>query len=211
MKIIWCTKSSWKSFAISCGQGEEKVHNKRRERVLRILRPFRLRPRCFHIKGWDGHNTDGRPSCVSGRLQDGWTSPSVCHSRRSPPPRCAEGDVPTAANLNFYGCSRSHVGRHCDDEPLFGSSGDPKLIVSLSLGSSATFKWKAKSCSDCEASSCRLHHGDLLVMDGACQDENLHCTSPVQVDSVPHARLPLGCRSVGILAYLCARFARLGT
>ena len=29
----------------------------------------------------------------------------------------------------------------------------------LSLGSSVTFKWKAKSCSDSEGNSCRLHHG----------------------------------------------------
>ena len=84
--------------------------------------------------------------------------------------------MPSAANLNLYGGSRSHVSWHCDDEPLFGGIGDPKLIVSLSLGSSVTFKWKAKSCSDSEASSCRLHHGDLLVMDGRCQDEYLHCT-----------------------------------
>ena len=27
-------------------------------------------------------------------------------------------------------------------------------------------------------SSCRLHHGDLLVMDEKCQDEYLHCTGP---------------------------------
>ena len=61
---------------------------------------------------------------------------------------------------------------------FFGSNGDPKLIVSLRLGSSVTFKWKAKSCSDSEASSCWLHHGDLLVIDGQCQDEYPHGTSP---------------------------------
>ena len=90
--------------------------------------------------------------------------------------------MPTAANLNLYGGSRSHVSWHCDDEPLFGGIGDPKLIVSLSQGSSVTFKWKAKSCLDSEVSSCRLHHGDLLVMDGRCQDEYLHCTSPGLAD-----------------------------
>ena len=90
-------------------------------------------------------------------------------------PWCADGDVPTAANLNLYVGQRAHVAWHCDDESLF--SGDPKLIVSLSLGSPAAFKWKAKSCSDSEASSCWLHHGDLLVMDGRCQDEYFHCTS----------------------------------
>ena len=97
-------------------------------------------------------------------------------------PWCADGDVPTAANLNLYGGSGSYVSWHCDDEPLFGGDGDPKLIVSLSLGSSVTFKWKAKSCLDSEVGSCRLSHGDLLVMDGKCQDEYLHCTSPGLAD-----------------------------
>ena len=80
--------------------------------------------------------------------------------------------------MNLYEGSRSHVSWHCDDESLFGGIGDPKLIVSLSLGSSVTFKWRAKSCLDSEGNSRRLHHGDLLVMDDRCQDEYLHCTSP---------------------------------
>ena len=46
-------------------------------------------------------------------------------------PWCADGDVPTAANLNLYGGSRSYVSWHCDDEPLFGGIGEPKLIVSF--------------------------------------------------------------------------------
>ena len=33
-------------------------------------------------------------------------------------PWCADGDVPSAANLNLYEGSRSHVSWHCDDEPL---------------------------------------------------------------------------------------------
>ena len=52
-------------------------------------------------------------------------------------PWCAEGDVPTAANLNLYRGWKSCVGWHCDDEPLFGKCGDAKLIVSVSFGSSA--------------------------------------------------------------------------
>ena len=59
---------------------------------------------------------------------------------------------------------------------------EPKLIVSLSLGDAATFKWKAKSCLDSEVGSCRLHHGDLLVMDERCQDEYPHCTIPGLAD-----------------------------
>ena len=37
-------------------------------------------------------------------------------------PWCAEGEVPTAANLNLYRGLHSRVGWHCDDEPLFGGS-----------------------------------------------------------------------------------------
>ena len=92
-------------------------------------------------------------------------------------PWCAEGEVPTAANLNLYRGWKSCVGWHCDDEPLFGKCGDAKLIVSVSFGSSALFRWRRQSCSDGEGHLCWLGHGDILVMDGQCQDEFLHCTS----------------------------------
>ena len=39
-------------------------------------------------------------------------------------PWCAEGDVPTAANLNLSRGRFSHVGWHSDNEPLFGERGD---------------------------------------------------------------------------------------
>ena len=67
---------------------------------------------------------------------------------------------------------------HSDNEPLFGERGESKLIVSMSFGTRALFRWKGKSCPDSEADSCWLDHGDLLVMDGQCQDEFLHCTDP---------------------------------
>ena len=80
-------------------------------------------------------------------------------------PWCAEEDLPTAANLNLYRGWKSRVGWHCDDEPLFGKCGDAKLIVSVSLGIFALFRWRRQSCSSNEDSSCRLDHGDILVMD----------------------------------------------
>ena len=83
-------------------------------------------------------------------------------------PWCAEGEVPTAANLNLYRGWRSCVGWHCDDEPLFGECGDAKLIVSVSFGSSAVFKWRRQSCPDDEGHLCCLGHGDILVMDDQC-------------------------------------------
>ena len=93
-------------------------------------------------------------------------------------PRCAEGEVPTAANLNLYRGWKSCVGWHCDDEPLFGKCGDAKLIVSVSLGTFALFRWRRQSCPSGKGGSCRLDHGDILVMDGQCQDEFLHRTDP---------------------------------
>ena len=92
-------------------------------------------------------------------------------------PWCAEGEVPTAANLNLYRGWKSCVGWHCDDEPLFWECGDAKLIVSVSLGGSTVFRWRRQSCSDGEGHLCWLGHGDILVMDGQCHDEFLHCTS----------------------------------
>ena len=61
---------------------------------------------------------------------------------------------------------------------LGGGVGNLKLAVSVSFGASALCKWNAQSCLDSAASSCWLDHGDLVVMDGQCQDEFLHCTDP---------------------------------
>ena len=65
-------------------------------------------------------------------------------------PWCAEGEVPTAANLNLYRGWHWCVGWHRDDEPLFGEYGDAKLIVSVRRGSSAVFRWRRQSCPDDE-------------------------------------------------------------
>ena len=70
------------------------------------------------------------------------------------------------------------MGWYSDDEPLFGERGEAKLIVSVSFGTPALFKWKGKSCPSNEGNSCWLGHGDVLVVDGQCQDEFLHCMDP---------------------------------
>ena len=93
-------------------------------------------------------------------------------------PWCAEGEVPTAANLNLCLGRKLRVEWHSDNEPLFGERGETKLIVSVSFGTSALFKWKGKSCPSNVVNSCFHGHGDILVMDGQCQDEFLLCTDP---------------------------------
>ena len=95
-------------------------------------------------------------------------------------PSCADGEMPACANLNFYRGSGSRVRWHSDKDGLFGKQEESKLIVSMSFGVSALFKWKPGPSLDSDASSSWLHHGDLLVMDGCCQDEYLHCTDPLQ-------------------------------
>ena len=85
---------------------------------------------------------------------------------------CAEEEAPTAANLNLY------RGWHGDDEPLFGKCADAKLIVSVRLGSSVVFRWRRQPCPDDEGHLCCLGLGDILVMDGQCQDEFLQRTDP---------------------------------
>ena len=70
------------------------------------------------------------------------------------------------------------MGWHRDDKPLFGKCGDAKLIVSVSFGSSALFRWRRQSCPDDKGHFIPLGHGDILVVGGQCQDEFLHRTDP---------------------------------
>ena len=79
---------------------------------------------------------------------------------------------------NLYRGWNSRVGWYCDDEPLCGECGEAKLIVSVSLGTLHSSNGRGKSCPDIEADLCCLGHGDILVIDGQCQDKFLHCTDP---------------------------------
>ena len=91
-------------------------------------------------------------------------------------PWCAKGEVPTGVNLNRYAGDGSCIPWHCDNERLFGSPFEPKVIVSLSLGHSALFKLRRRAPENTH-SQIRLDHGDLLVMDGLTQLEYEHSTA----------------------------------
>ena len=113
-------------------------------------------------KGWLVH---------CGRFVEGKRSPgtSMVHV----------GEGPSAVTVHFYGHPHPQVWWHSDDGSLFGSTGEDKLIVSLSLGSSARFHCHSRqSCSDTVGDSRVLGHGVVLVMGGPEQDEFRHCTSP---------------------------------
>ena len=43
---------------------------------------------------------------------------------------------------------------------------------------SSLSRWKVNFCSHSAASSCWLDRGDVLIMDGRCQDEFVHCANP---------------------------------
>ena len=59
-------------------------------------------------------------------------------------PCCAKGEVPTGVNLNRYAGKGSCVPWHRDNERLFGHRGEPKVIVSMSLGHSVLFKLRRR-------------------------------------------------------------------
>ena len=97
-----------------------------------------------------------------------------------------------------------------------GGVGCSKLIVSVSLGSSAVFRWRRRSCPDSDVNSCYLCHGDILVMDGQCQDEFLHRTDPgleqerindtFQLDQAAYYFLPIAGSGSMLPANVCAGF-----
>ena len=91
-------------------------------------------------------------------------------------PWCARREVPTGVNLNRYSGPSSCIRWHSDNEPLFGPQNAPKLIVSMSSGSSVEFKVCRRVQGEVP-SSIRLDHGDVLVMDGLTQSEYVHCTA----------------------------------
>ena len=91
-------------------------------------------------------------------------------------PWCAKGEVPTGVNLNRYAGDGSFIPWHCDNEGLFGSPFEPKVIVSMSLGHSVLFKLRRRA-PEKTVSQIWLDHGDLLVMDGLTQDEFQHSTA----------------------------------
>ena len=91
-------------------------------------------------------------------------------------PWCAKGEVPTGVNLNRYAGDGSCIPWHCDNERLFGSPSEPKVIVSMSLGHSVLFKLRRRT-PEKTPSQIWLDHGDLLVMDGLTQSEYEHSTA----------------------------------
>ena len=87
----------------------------------------------------------------------------------------AEEEVPGGVNLNLYSGGKACIPRHSDNKPLFGGGGESKLIVSVSFGDTATFRWARNSDRDGSSGwSQRLSHGDVLVMDGKAQDQFEH-------------------------------------
>ena len=79
-------------------------------------------------------------------------------------------------NLNWYTGDGSFIPWHCDNERLFGSPSDPKVIVSMSLGHSVLFKLRRRVTVN-SPSQIWLDHGDLLVINGSTHLEYEHSTS----------------------------------
>ena len=69
---------------------------------------------------------------------------------------CITWEEPSAVNVNLYRDPQSQVRRHSDDEPLFSSIWESKLVVFLGLGAGALFRWKP-----CRSRSLRAEDGLL--------------------------------------------------
>ena len=102
--------------------------------------------------------------------------PVLPQANPSVTPWCAKGEVPTGVNLNRYAGDGSCIPWHCDNERLFGSPSEPKVIVSMSLGHSVLFKLRRRT-PEKTPSQIWLDHGDFLVMDGLTQSEFEHSTA----------------------------------
>ena len=123
--------------------------------------PLQARVRVlFHVGAWltnQAANWNGwLVHC--GRFVEGYRSPDTSMVQ--------VGEGPSAVTVHFYGHPHPQVWWHSDDGSLFGSTGEDKLIVSLSLGSSARFHCHSRqSCSDTVGDSrvlgtwCRVGHG----------------------------------------------------
>jgi alkylated DNA repair dioxygenase AlkB len=108
---------------------------------------------------------------------------AVCGVEASPPNSC---------NLNYYPPGGG-VGWHADDEPIFGTPEDEKLIISLSLAAPAddrtsdadgrrSFELRRSKGEDDQTSpaeyTVQLNHGDLVTMEGLFQTEYEHSVWP---------------------------------
>ena len=91
-------------------------------------------------------------------------------------PWCSLREMTMGVNFNRYAGCGSSIPWHSDDELLFGDQCDPKVIVSMSLGSSVDFRVCSRGRRNAP-SSIGLDRGDLLVMDGLAQSEYEHSTS----------------------------------
>jgi alkylated DNA repair dioxygenase AlkB len=71
--------------------------------------------------------------------------------------------------LNYYRDGRDYMGWHSDNEKQLGKH---PVIASLSLGHARRFLFRNKSKD--QQHEYLLEHGDLLVMNGLCQDQWQH-------------------------------------
>ena len=88
-------------------------------------------------------------------------------------------DFPSA-NASLYLEDWSSIPQHSDDEPLFNSfpvsPHNYKGIMSVSLGATRIFGFKCKATSD--EYHIALDNGDVLFMEGSCQETCTHQLLP---------------------------------
>ena len=97
---------------------------------------------------------------------------------------------PNSVNVNYYGNQNKYVGWHADDEKIMKKTDGNPLITSISLGATRIFDIGLKPVVNRKQSELvareRLESGDLLTMEGGCQETHVH--------TLPKSREPSGGR-----------------
>ena len=74
----------------------------------------------------------------------------------------------------MYQNGNQSLGFHADDEDLFKTANGETCICSLSLGATREFGLKLNGKDDSEAFRVKLESGDVLWMEGQCQQQWQH-------------------------------------
>ena len=86
---------------------------------------------------------------------------------------CGLTGLPDSCNVNYYENGKQYVKWHTDNEALFQGTQREILILSLSLGSTRDFEFRAKN-QEGQVHRLPLLNGDICVMEGLCQKYYSH-------------------------------------
>lgn len=97
---------------------------------------------------------------------------------------CGIQDRPNSCKVNYYEDGSQAVSWHADDEPLFDSTRNDVLVISLSLGQGRRFELHPMD-DPTSVTTMMLENGDLCTMEGLCQKHYRHRVPKEKVNIGP--------------------------